>query len=956
MQFAPDSSLHRWSVRRALLLGFGASQPLSFDLQSPVLFSGPAGMGKETLASLLTQWYHPHPGPWEAASEPSFLVYEWKTGKQAFCSFHSVEKQGWQAFVVEGPLHPSWEQETTVSTLAGWRTLLLAEGKGAGQLLPTPESWLQWLCGEGKPAKGKQRDRQPPSPALDLHWLRALRFRPNPDPRDWNLWLSREIKAIWSLPHSIAEAAESYLPTRKGLLRLEHEASNLASIRQAMAANQHLAQERELLLAHWPAVAALHLRQQHELNRQLQLCHQPSAQVALHERLALRLGWLEWSLSQEHAMQTATAVAGPRDWWEARKLLQGELDLCRNQLDNLLLTAFQSLPKSSGEEEEIIVNLELLEAQKPDKWKELEAAKWQLEWLRREKETESSRLTSSQEAHWEQLQATRVQLEAAVHELEAESRRPPNTLRHWLDKHVPDWTLGPGKLLSPDVLQSRGMFPQLERINDLFFGIRLHLDDLTEPQLANTPSLAEAETRLEALRKEIAAFHVRCQHEEKLLQTRYRQKTRPLQVAIQQAEYNLQQHERTIAALQARLRRLQAGQQQARERHLLDVRFQAEELQAHLEGLRSELQLLDQSWEAWIATEETQGDAWPSRHHLRDQWREAYLHSQQRLDETKQKAEVRQAELETQLAEWKALDQYLQVWMRQGILPTPRPGKEPKALSLMDPDVWIKRFQVLIQEEKSASLAWSLCEQQQPWLKLAEGRLEDELDLREPEALAQARSELAEDWLPRLLALQSECQDALQGLMAIETGWRKWDSTFEAMTKGTEWQGLSPQASIRDSKLVRALEAILQFCYDNNGVMQGVGLFSTRQPKQLGTQTLSLLDNLGQAWQEWMAGKDSLSLGQGLMALASPRPDLAALHGCLHLAYLMTASPVLPGPVLLPSADQVPHRLFENLTQQPCLVAQSVWPLPVTGQHVWVAAEKGKARWEALPFAVAAGG
>ena len=853
--------------------------------------------------------------------------------------------------MAEGPLHPSWQQEASIRTLADWRALLLAEGRVVGPVL-SPEVWLRWLCGETKLPKGKQRDRQPASPCLDPQWLRALRFRPDPNPKDWSQWLGREMMAGWSLPSGLGEAVDAYLPERQALQRLEQEATNLAIIRQAVAARQHLSQERELLLAHWPAVAALHSQQQQDLHRELQVCRQPNARQALHERLALRLGWLEWSLSQE-GKENTSAIADPGEWWEARKLLQAELDLCRQQLRNLLLPA-EDAQEDGQEEEEIMANLQLLEAQKPDKWKELEAAKWQLEWLRREKEAEANRLSSQQEAQWEHLQATRVQLEAAVQELEAESRRPANTLRHWLDKHVPDWTLGPGKLLSPEILQSRGMFPQLERINDLFFGIRLHLDDLPEPQSASAPSLSESESRLEALRKDIAAFHVRCQHEEKLLQARYRQKTRPLQVAIQQAEYNLQQHERTMAALQARLRRQQAERKQVRERQLLDLRFQAEELRAWEERLLSELSLLDQGWEAWVKNQESAGDAWPGRVQLRDEWREAYQQSQQRLDELRKLADARQEALLARLTEWEALDQHLQAWIQQGILPAPRPGKAAEAPSLMDPDLWVKRFQVLVQEEKSAASRWSQIEQLHPWLRLAEGRLEEELEQREPEALAQARGELAEAWLPRLLALQGDSQEALHGLMAVESAWRKWDSVFEEMAKGSEWQGLLPQATLRDSNLLRALEAIVQFCQQNKGAMQGVGLFSTQQPRQLSTQTLSLLDNLAQAWKEWLSGNYSLSVGQGIMA--SPRPDLAALQGCLHLSYLLAFSSALPGPVLLPLADQVPHRLLENLAEQPGLVAQSAWPLPVTGQHLWVAAEKGKARWEALPFAVAAGG
>ncbi|RMG59369.1 MAG: ATP-binding protein, partial [Bacteroidetes bacterium] len=223
-----------------------------------------------------------------------------------------------------------------------------------------------------------------------------------------------------------------------------------------------------------------------------------------------------------------------------------------------------------------------------------EIALAQTQQARRDMEQQRDQALSQLDAAWTQeqarLQQEISQLDDALRQLDEQLTQISGTFYGWLEDRYPDWDQSIGKVVREDVLFHPYLAPQIERLNDLLFGVRLDLSEIEAPDLS-PQKLEERRKALtqqrEAARKAVVA--AQSQYQEKRLNTekRYnRQKIRALQAQEQAETHRLQQRSQKIQKEKLHLQDLQQDARQQTEVALLRQRYALAEaetaLQVHL--------------------------------------------------------------------------------------------------------------------------------------------------------------------------------------------------------------------------------------------------------------------------------------------------------------------------------------------------------------------------------------
>ncbi|MDP5171858.1 MAG: ATP-binding protein [Bacteroidia bacterium] len=949
----PESASIPLKLLSATLLGFGA--PVTYDLDDSLFLSGPAGQGKEKLLALLTHWYLPQSEPFlDTEDQTPYLLYQWSKAGKALCSVHSVAKGECVAFLIEGSIESSWGKGEILPPLAEWIEALQAEGRRTSPIMWGEQEWLSWLNGSSATKPKRNTPEFLLSPHIHPHILQALRYRPEPTPFAWQAYLSATVRRQIDLGEDVHKRLLAYRQHRVELLRDEEAAISLPQLRQWQSTAKSLHQEKAFLMSQCPAIYQQHL-QEGEIARQN---HQAQkALLPLHEKLdslSLRLGWLEWQIQESQAGTDQPTGAGsePALWWQARKLIEAELRSAQAaQLKTLHLLSQPFDDAASEEESSIIFRVRQLEKELPGKFAALEKSRLQLDWIRKEKEAEAARIEATQQKEHSSLKELKEELEAKLKDLTAEARRPQNTLRHWLDKNYPDWKQGPGKVLAPELLASRGMFPSIDRINDLFFGVRLNLDDLPEPEAMSADLLPDLEEQVAETQKLLSEFQIRCQHEEKLLQARYRQRTRPVQKDIQQAEYELQQHERELGQLRQRHKDLRHHRRQTWEQTRFLLQYDLNSQDKELAALQEQLHDLDLQWQAWLNQENPTLLSSAKLSSLLSSWKKEKKQLLTALAEAEKAQELARVHASEVLDRWQHHDQLLESWIKAKVMP--RPAPQSTAVSALDTATWIKRFRLWELESAASRREGEAWQGRFPWLAIFDSEEEDPLESLESAAIAARKATLAQAWFPQLKVIAAESHAILSLAQDIERHWQAWAKLWEQIAQNSPWKSFAPSFSVMNTSMIRALEAIRDLCHNHQHAVAGPSLFNHQDPQQTLVQTLHLLDNLWEANQHWQHQAMSLDLpGAGAHGLSTPNTETSAINIAYHTSYLMTMGHSLPGPVMLAAADEMPIDVVSEISSFAACLLSSQWPLPVSGRHFWVTNTDKEKTWEALPFAI----
>ncbi len=952
------------SPTRAILLHLGGPDSISFQLHHPIFLSGPAGHGKEKLQQLLAHWYlqcaanlcsnGPH---------PAYLIYEWEGAGKAFCTIHYEEKGQCFAFGLEGKAEEEWGKSEPLPAPEAWRLSLQQEGRRITTLWRGAEAWFDWLCGKTTESSAKKRGFLPPSPCLSLDLLSWLRYRPLPTQSAWQSLLVKEIHQAASFPDSWQERLLEYRRQRILLSRDEAAATNLPLFRKWALAGRELHQESVFLQSQFPKILSLHQAEKGQLLTRQQALDVPSAEQDALEACERRLAWLTWRIQESEQSVPPTSDANvsfdaPRLWWEARKLLQADLTaLTQERIDALRKLVQPYDHEDQGEEILILSRLRSLEKELPQKLANIERARSLLDALRKEKEADHQAQLARQEGEFRLLTEQKEFLEQQVKEYQSELRRPKNTLRDWLTKNYPDWEAGPGKLLAAEVLESRGMFPALDRINDLFFGIRLHLEDLPGPTQAPSieDALADATQALEAARKSLSEAQIHFQHEAKLLLARHRQKIRPLQRDLQQAEYDLQQWERLRKQHQQRLKQIQSLRRNQWEQERLPTRNRLLVLDRLIPELSQQIADLDLRWEAELLHPAGKNDVDASLRKLKKQWEKERASLAKIAVKAEKSLRAAQADLISESERWTKREEKWNLWVEEGLLPLTKPSAtEAAALST---DQWSKRWELLLEEKKGWNLEGSQFRANYPWIHwedLAQG--EQDLEQLEAESLSARKAELASQWRPAFSGLLDDAQTWMLAMKRLDQRHQRWADTWRAWAQHHPWQEAEPRFAVCEQPLFRYLQSVQAFVSNHQHAVTGPSLFNHQDPRQTQQQTLHLWDNISEAWESWCQGMTRQTFpGLALPGLAHPEPDCEMLHQLYHLSRILSEPLTMSAPIAWTLPSHFPTELVSSIlsSQQLPVVICSQWPLSVSGEHLWVSAESETGHWEALPFSIA---
>lgn len=937
------------SISKIKFFQAGKCSSFAFDLSesAPVFLSGPAGQGKEMIQALLTHWYAPtHLLLKSDDAHPHIILYEWAGAKKEFVSAHSSNSSHPVFILISGRIEESWGNDKPIPPFSSWKKELEKEGKTVSKVLHGLHEWDKWLTHQQSPLPKKQQEIFQ-SPGVNMETLKLLRFRPEPAVLNWEQTFANQLFPLLNVTDDFQQKILSYHQERATLLREEKLGRSLPGLRKWDNRKEQIRQERQFLTSQWPTIYKSHKQEWEDLQQNRLITELPLPEEERLEQLRMRLGWAQWEMENrsKHTPST-TQIDTPATWWQARKILDSELQELTasiREIQNQLSIALNT--ESTEDEVQIDSQIRRLDQQLPGKIATLERLKMKLEWLRKEKEEEEQTLKEVHRAELARLQHVREELESRVKELEAEARRPRNTFRHWLEKNYPDWEKGPGKVLHPAVLDSRGMFPVLERINELFFGIKIHLEELPEvepEQTKNHPPGAD----LEQIRQTITSFQIQIQHEEKLLQNRYKQKIRPLQKSIQQAEYDLQLHSR--AQHQLRLRRKEIRQHiiMTHEKNRLRLKYHANELKTTEESLSQQIEDLDKAWELWLE-ESSSRDAVIDLPALEARWKKEMIQQEKVVAKARKKSEADRLLVTAALDSWTLRDQRFSGLIASRELSAPT--QDEPLVAPVTIDQWEQRWELMEAEE----ISWD--QEHQSWI-IQYPTLQEYLDLGleefEETGLAAKKSELARKWFGELSSILQTVADLRNTCLTQITLWNKWAMIWQKFTEKSSLSSYSPGVLLAEHPFCRAIDMLIDLIEDHQHAAAGAGLFNQQDPQQTLIRTLHVLDNLYEGWNLWKDGLTRMNLNILRLPGLTEAHHQETFNYLYHLSLLFSQPGHIPGLVSIPEPEKIPAEIIARMTQYPYWVICSQYPLAVKGDHLWVTESKKDKQWEALPFAM----
>lgn len=938
------------SISKVVFLRAGKRSQVTFDLSdsSPVFLSGPAGQGKEMIQALLTHWYVPNHLLLETEdNHPDILLYQWSGAKKEFISAHSCISSHPLAILISGRIEESWGDDFPLPSISTWKKELVNEGRTVSKILNGLEEWDRWLTHQKPPIPKKQQELFP-SPAVNVDTLNLLRYRPESHSLSWEQTFADRLLPLLDIPDDFQQKILRYRQERITLHREEKLGRSLPGLRKWDHRKEQIRQERHLLSSQWPDIYRSHQGEQQGLQQNLLDKQLSLPEEGRLEQLRMRLGWIQWEMENKPKPTTPMALAdSPAAWWQARKILVSEQQDISASIREILHKLSIS-PKAEDTEDAVQIDSQLrrLDLQLPEKIVVLERLKMKREWLRKEKEEEEQTLKEVQQAELARLQHEREHLEERVKDLEIEARRPRNTFRDWLDKNYPEWENGPGKVLQPAVLESRGMFPALERINDLFFGIRLHLEELPEVEQTQAKS-QNPDHDLERIRHEIAAFQIQVQHEEKLLQNRYKQRSRPLQKNIQQAEYDLQLHSRTQHQLRQRRKEIRQKIIINHEKIRLELEYRANELRSVVEQLTLQINDLDLTWEKWLE-ENTSQNAVLDLNKLETKWTKEVSQQEKLVEKARKKQEKSYLLAVAALDSWQLRDRRFSTLIDSRELSVPDSLQELQEASLTI-DQWEQRWELMEAEE----INWD--QEHQSWIKEYPA-LQEYIDLGleefEETGIAAKKSDLAQKWFGELSSISqllSEFRKAFSSQLEI---WKKWPDVWQSFTGESSLSEYAPQVHLGEHPFWRALDMLAGLVEDHQHAAAGAGLFNQQDPQQTLIRTLHILDNLYEGWIKWKDGMTRMNLNiLRLPGLHQPHQQ-TVFNYLYHLSFILSQPGHIPGLVAIPEPEKVPTEVISAMISHHSWTICTPYPLAVKGDHLWVTEGKKENQWDALPFAM----
>ena len=175
---------------------------------------------------------------------------------------------------------------------------------------------------------------------------------------------------------------------------------------------------------------------------------------------------------------------------------------------------------------------------------EKERSQNRLTQLQRQKEIESEEISrneiQSKKLHKDQV----ANLNRRIEQIKSEISDLRGSFQEWLEKNYPDWEQTIGKICRPEVLRNPYLGPEIERLNELFYGIKLDLDEV-EPEFFSNQDLQirlqDLESQLEALSEKGLEIDGQFVKKKNNLDKRFRQKIRQEENGLKKLNYEIDQ-------------------------------------------------------------------------------------------------------------------------------------------------------------------------------------------------------------------------------------------------------------------------------------------------------------------------------------------------------------------------------------------------------------------------------
>lgn len=543
----------------------------------------------------------------------TYLLLELKVKKTLSCVV--AWRQGSEIFLrlVRTGFELAWFQDQAGQTLSpeNWLAGLQKRALQSSPTLLQGESYRSWFRGE-QPRFG-----------LPEFWAHT------------DTWLQLEtVSDLQPLKHLLVQLLpQTTTPLdlkalRKILQPMMEDQADLEAYQRLADLRQHIAQDYEEIQRLEIAAEALATTALVPPKPQPSAPDQTQSRRQLEKELSLLKGKLAFARERQQAyaafdmerLLAEEAAAAPGNEAAVLPLLQemeAVLQLAQTTdmgplfllLQHLVETSQQiSLPRQQQEEVKQLDQLLAWEKKQLELTFSLQELTEKREQLQKDRDTALEQIQQARSEAQDDFEKEKLFLQTQQKQLQAQQSQYRQSLMAWLRHNYPDWEQSFGKILREDVLLNPYLSPQIDRINELLFGVKVDLSELDRPDYLEqdfTQAAQQIETTLAQLSHEWIQKEQRFQNQYSQAEKRWRQKLRENQRDLQKIRYERDHAQNRVRKLRSQLQG--PDKSHALQQAHLRLQYRLEEIrknalalrdsqQAFSSTLQSHWQRLQESW------------------------------------------------------------------------------------------------------------------------------------------------------------------------------------------------------------------------------------------------------------------------------------------------------------------------------------------------------------------------
>ncbi|MDX1906732.1 MAG: hypothetical protein SF053_06830 [Bacteroidia bacterium] len=575
--------VHRYAGTAQIIL------PLDCLLFIPDTMAAAPG---QVLAEVITGFYTGTLSPGGLSSPGSCVIYEYQT-RQGLASVWHYRTKGAEVFRFFQTGVPPQQLTQLASTHVSWDQFW-KKNKAPAYIVHTSAEYKAVLTGtasEPEAAPFKAYALDPGKHAAMLALFRpAWQYPPHTDLRAIRRYIGlsiglggpdlrivRRYLEAFRVGYQNLQTLHTAVPAIRDLQQLQEQQNHLTrqqgrAIRALRLRAAHLQQE---VSVYGQRIRTLRISQAH-LTQQLSQTDQ--AFEAITQTTLAQIHCLETLITaQASAAQSQTEIPQAVVSFDPARIAAAIADW-QHSLDQLLSAYTRHTPTQRDHTPDNTWNL-LMQVwdEKATVMAERKLTHYRLTRAEAEEKLAREQVMMQAEHEEKKLREQIEQLSRQVEETDRRLKNAQQALARWLDDKYPDWQETIGKVVRPEVLEHPYLSPQIDRLNDLLFGVRLDLSEL-EVEI-QTPawllqSKKELETSLTTARQALAQAQAGREKQLTALDRKFRQRSIEDQKILQQLDTETVRLEHSLRLL---------GQQMARSQYEFQAREEMQRVQYHTE-------------------------------------------------------------------------------------------------------------------------------------------------------------------------------------------------------------------------------------------------------------------------------------------------------------------------------------------------------------------------------------